>query len=213
MEHYSLDVEFGFIDGPEDVIQFERELLTDMFENLNRKYGDVIKKYRADLLPSMLGVPCWEFDACLEMLRAEFGRTDLKDDLDPEAERQLCERARRETGIPAVFVLGFPLAARPFYTAPRGSRGSASSFDLLFQGLEITTGGQRLHLREHLEMALRSRSLEPAKFESHLAMFDLGMPPHGGFAIGLERLTCQVLNLPNVRQAVLYPRDRYKLTP
>ena len=213
MEHYSLDVEFGFIDGPEDVIQFERELLTDMFENLNRKYGDVIKKYRADLLPSMLGVPCWEFDACLETLRAEFGRTDLEDDLDPEAERQLCERARRETGIPAVFVLGFPLVARPFYTAPRGSGGSASSFDLLFQGLEITTGGQRLHLREDLEAALRSRSIEPANFESHLTMFDLGMPPHGGFAIGLERLTCQVLNLPNVRQAVLYPRDRYKLTP
>jgi nondiscriminating aspartyl-tRNA synthetase len=208
-EYYSLDVEFGFIDRPEDVIQFERELLTDMFENLNSKYGDVIKKYRADLLPSMLGVPCWEFDACLEML----GRTDLVDDLDPEAERQLCERARRETGVPAVFVLGFSLAARPFYAAPRGSHGAAGSFDLLFQGLEITTGGQRLHRRQDLEAALRSRSIEPANFESHLAMFDLGMPPHGGFAIGLERLTCQVLNLPNVRQAVLYPRDRYKLTP
>lgn len=212
-EYYSLDVEFGFIDGPEDVIQFERELLTDMFENLNRKYGDVIKKYRADLLPAMLSVPCWEFDACLEMLRTELGRTDLVDDLDPAAERQLCELARRETGIPAVFVLGFPLAARPFYTAPRGSRGAASSFDLLFQGLAITTGGQRLHRREDLEAALRARSIEPGNFESHLAMFDLGMPPHGGFAIGLERLTCQVLNLPNVRQAVLYPRDRYKLTP
>jgi nondiscriminating aspartyl-tRNA synthetase len=212
-EYYSLDVEFGFIEGPEDVIQFERELLTDMFESLNQKYGDVIRKYRADLLPSMLDVPCWEFDACLEMLRSEFGRTDLEDDLDPEAERQLCECARRETGIPAVFVLGFPLKARPFYTAPRGSCGAASSFDLLFQGLEITTGGQRLHQRADLEAALRSRSIEPENFESHLAMFDLGMPPHGGFAIGLERLTCQVLNLQNVRQAVLYPRDRYKLTP
>jgi nondiscriminating aspartyl-tRNA synthetase len=212
-EYYSLDVEFAFIDGPEDVIQFERELLTDMFENLNRKYGDVIKKYRTDFLPSMFGVACWEFGECLEMLRAEFGRTDLEDDLDPEAGRQLCERAKRETGIPAVFVLGFPLAARPFYTAPRGSLGSASSFDLLFQGLEITTGGQRLHLRQDLETALRSRAIEPANFEGHLAMFDLGMPPHGGFAIGLERLTCQVLKLSNVRQAVLYPRDRYKLTP
>lgn len=212
-EYYSLDVEFGFIDGPEDVIQFERELLTDMFENLNRNYGDVIRKYRPDLLPSMLDVPCWEFDACLEMLREEFGRTDLKDDLDPEAERQLCERSRRETGIPAVFVIGFPLPARPFYTAPRGACGASCSFDLLFQGLEITTGGQRLHVRKDLEAALRSRNIDPAKFESHLAMFDLGMPPHGGFAIGLERLTCQMLNLSNVRQAVLYPRDRHRLTP
>jgi nondiscriminating aspartyl-tRNA synthetase len=212
-EYYSLDVEFGFIDGPEDVIQFERELLTDMFDNLNRGYGHVIGKYRSEPLPSMLNVPCWEFADCLEMLRSESGRTDLTEDLDPEAERLLCERARRETGVAAVFVLGFPLAARPFYTAPRGSAGAAASFDLLFQGIEITTGGQRLHRRQDLEAALRSRSIDPLSFESHLAMFELGMPPHGGFAIGLERLTCQVMNLPNVRQAVLYPRDRYKLTP
>jgi len=212
-EYYSLDVEFGFIDGPEDVIQFERELLTDMFDSINRRCGELLKKYRPDRLPSMLNVPCWEFEDCLGMLRTEFGRTDLKDDLDPEAERQLCGRAQRETGIPAVFVLGFPLAARPFYTAPRGDAGAAASFDLLFQGIEITTGGQRLHRREDLEAALRSRSINPTNFESHLAMFDLGMPPHGGFAIGLERLTCQVLNLSNIRQAVLYPRDRYRLTP
>jgi nondiscriminating aspartyl-tRNA synthetase len=212
-EYYSLDVEFGFIDGPEDVIQLERELLTDMFQGLNKLHRELVLKYRKDLLPSMLDVPCWEFESCLELLHSRFGRVDLTDDLDPEGERQLCELAREENGVPAVFVLGFPLAARPFYTAPRGSQGAASSFDLLFQGLEITTGGQRLHLRGDLEQALRSRHIDPATFESHLAMFELGMPPHGGFAIGLERLTCQVLNLPNVRQAVLYPRDRYKLTP
>ena len=212
-EYYSLDVEFGFIDGPEDVIQLERELLTDIFQDLNREWAPVLSRYRQDALPSMLDVPCWEFEACLEMLRAEFGRADLSDDLDPEAERQLCERARRETGVSAVFVLGFPVSARPFYTAPRGTAGAAASFDLLFQGMEITTGGQRLHRREDLEAALRGRGIDPSNFESHLAIFDLGMPPHGGFAIGLERLTCQVLNLPNIRQAVLYPRDRYKLTP
>ena len=212
-EYYSLDVEFGFIDGPEDVIQLERELLTDMFAQLNAHYGDVIGKYRADPLPPMLDVPSWEFNSCLERLRNKFGRTDLVDDLDPEGERQLCELAQRENGVPAVFVLGFPLAARPFYTAPRGTEGAAGSFDLLFQGLEITTGGQRLHRREDLAISLRSRGIDPSAFESHLAMFDLGMPPHGGFAIGLERLTCRILNLPNVRQAVLYPRDRYKLTP
>ena len=212
-EYYSLDVEFGFIDGPEDVIQLERELLTDIFQDLNREWAPVLGRYRHEALPSMLDVPCWEFEACLEMLRAEFGRADLSDDLDPEAERQLCERARRETGVSAVFVLGFPVSARPFYTAPRGAAGAAASFDLLFQGMEITTGGQRLHRREDLEAALRGRGIDPSNFESHLAIFDLGMPPHGGFAIGLERLTCQVLNLPNIRQAVLYPRDRYKLTP
>jgi nondiscriminating aspartyl-tRNA synthetase len=212
-EYYSLDVEFGFIDGPEDVIQLERELLTDIFQSLNSRHGESISKYRREPLPSMLEAPCWEFSSCLEMLRSKYGRTDLVDDLDPEGERQLCEIAKRESGFPAVFVLGFPLSARPFYTAPRGAEGAASSFDLLFQGIEITTGGQRLHRREDLEAALLSRSIDPTTFESHLEMFELGMPPHGGFAIGLERLTCQVLNLPNVRQAVPYPRDRDRLTP
>lgn len=212
-EYYSLDVEFGFIDGPEDVIQLERELLTHIFETLNAEMSDTLKAYRKEPLPSMLAVPCWEFSDCLELLWKHCNRADLTDDLDPEAERQLCRLAEKETGVPAVFVLGFPLAARPFYTAPRGTNGAASSFDLLFHGIEITTGGQRLHRRKDLESALRKRGLDPADFESHLAMFDLGMPPHGGFAIGLERLTAQVLNLPNVRQAVLYPRDRYKVTP
>jgi nondiscriminating aspartyl-tRNA synthetase len=216
-EYYSLDVEFGFIDGPEDVIQLERELLTYIFERINEQYEDALIGYRGSLLPSMLEVPCWEFGECLELLRERFNRTDLTDDLDPEAERQLCQLASERTGVAAVFVLGFPLSGRPFYTAPKNGRGggdgAANSFDLLFEGIEITTGGQRLHRREDLEAALRGRGIDPANFESHLRMFELGMPPHGGFAIGLERLTARVLNLPNVRQAVLYPRDRYRLTP
>jgi nondiscriminating aspartyl-tRNA synthetase len=212
-EYYSLDLELGFIDGPEDVIQLERELLTWMFEQLNRQYGDVLKRYRASPLPSMLEVPIWEFTACLEMLAREYGTEHLKDDLDPAAERQLCSLAERETGVPAVFVLGFPARSRPFYSAPRGDSGAAQSFDLLFQGLEVTTGGQRLHRREALESSLRSRGIEPSGFEDHLRMFELGMPPHGGLAIGLERLTAQILGLQNIREAVLYPRDRYRLRP
>jgi len=84
---------------------------------------------------------------------------------------------------------------------------------LLFTGVEITTGGQRLHRRDDLERALWMRGISPAPFESHLKMFELGMPPHGGLAIGLERLTAQVLGLQNVREATLYPRDRYRVTP
>jgi nondiscriminating aspartyl-tRNA synthetase len=212
-EYYSLDLEFGFIDGPEDVIQLERELLTYIFGRVNKDCASLLSLYRKQPLPSMLEVPCWEFEKCLEVLKETFNRTDLTDDLDPEAERQLCQLAEKDTGISAVFVVGFPLSGRPFYTAPRGTSGAANSFDLLFQGVEITTGGQRLHRREDLEKALRKRGIDPTNFESHLRMFDLGMPPHGGFAIGLERLTAQILNLPNIRQATLYPRDRTKLTP
>jgi nondiscriminating aspartyl-tRNA synthetase len=212
-EYYSLDFEAGFIDGPEDVIRIERELLTYMFEQINNNYGHILEYYKQPPLPSMLEVPIWEFDKCLEELKENFGRTDLIDDLDPEGERQLCKLVEAETGIPAVFVIGYPLSSRPFYTAPRGTHGAANSFDLLFRGLEITTGGQRLHRREDLEAALRNRGIDPANFENHLRMFDLGMPPHGGLAIGLERLTMQVLGLGNVKEAVLYPRDRYRVTP
>jgi nondiscriminating aspartyl-tRNA synthetase len=187
--------------------------MTHIFDGVNKNYANLLGSYREQPLPSMLAVPCWEFNNCLELLKASFNRTDLTDDLDPEAERQLCQLAETETGIPAVFVLGFPLSGRPFYTAPRGATGAANSFDLLFQGVEITTGGQRLHRPEDLEQALRGRGIDPANFQNHLRMFDLGMPPHGGLAIGLERLTAQILNLPNVRQATLYPRDRTKLTP
>lgn len=212
-EYCSLDLEMGFIDGPEDVIELERNLVNSIFESLNSSCEEELKRHGAPRLPSMLNVPTWEFSECLERLRREYNRTDLTDDLDPEGERQLCALAEKETGVPAVFVLGFPLNARPFYVHPRGENGAAQSFDLLFRGLEITTGGQRLHSRGSLEHALRSRRMDPSSFESHLKMFELGMPPHGGLAIGLERLTAKVLGLDNVRDATLYPRDRYRVTP
>lgn len=212
-EYCSLDLEMGFIDGPEDVIQLERELLTSLFESLNVSCEQELKRHNSPRLPSMLNAPTWEFSECLERLQREHNRTDLVDDLDPEAERQLCALAEKETGVPAVFVLGFPLNSRPFYVHPRGTNGAAQSFDLLFRGLEITTGGQRLHSRASLEEVLRARRMDPASFESHLKMFELGMPPHGGLAIGLERLTAKILGLDNVRDATLYPRDRYRVTP
>jgi nondiscriminating aspartyl-tRNA synthetase len=212
-EYYSLDLEFGFIDGPEEVIELEKQLLTFIFDELNRNHGQILRRYRSTALPSMLDVPVWDFQECLERLARAHGTSHLKDDLDPEAERQLCAMAGSETGVPAVFILGFPAANRPFYSAPRGGSGAAQSFDLLLQGLEITTGGQRLHERSALEAALRNRGMDPSAFEEHLRMFELGMPPHGGLAIGLERLTAQILGLSNVREAVLYPRDRYHLSP
>jgi nondiscriminating aspartyl-tRNA synthetase len=211
-EYYSLDYEMGFIDGPEDVIAVEREILAEMFDGVRKDLGDKLAQFDV-YLPSMLEVPIWTFDECLDRLRREHGLSDLTDDLNPEAERQLCALAEHETGVSAVFVLGYPMSGRPFYTHPRPDGRTAAGFDLLFRGVEVTTGGQRLHRRADLEAALRQRGVDPSQFESHLRMFDLGMPPHGGLAIGAERLTCQVLGLRNVREATLYPRDVQRLTP
>ncbi len=112
-----------------------------------------------------------------------------------------------------MFVRGFPLSGRPFYTHPAPDGLHAEGFDLLLRGMEVTTGGQRLHRRADLEAALRNRGISSEGFQGHLKMFDLGMPPHGGLAIGLERLTCQILGLKNIREAALYPRDLNRLEP
>jgi nondiscriminating aspartyl-tRNA synthetase len=212
-EYYSLDLEMGFIDSVEDIIQLERELLTHIFASINEKYMCAIEAAKQPSLPNMLNVPVWEFGECLARLKQAHGRNDLVDDLDPEGERQLCALAEKETGVPAVFVLGFPLSARPFYTHPGKNQGASASFDLLFRGLEITTGGQRLHTRESLERALAAKGIVAESFESHLRMFELGMPPHGGLAIGLERLTALILGLSNIREATMYPRDRNRISP
>jgi nondiscriminating aspartyl-tRNA synthetase len=211
-EYYSLDLEIGFIEGVHDVIELEREVLEEIFADIRARFPESLASFDG-YLPSLSTVPVWEFRECLDRLRVAHGRIDLVEDLDPLAERQLCALAEKECGVAAAFVTGFPLKSRPFYTHPAADGVQAASFDLLLRGLEITTGGQRLHRRAELEAALQARGIDPGGFERHLRMFDLGMPPHGGLAIGLERLTCQVLGLRNVREATLCVRDINRLEP
>jgi nondiscriminating aspartyl-tRNA synthetase len=136
-------------------------------------------------------------------------RSGEEPDLAPEDERRICA----EHGE-LVFVEGFPTAKRPFYTHPNPERPEWSrGFDLLYRGLEIVTGGQRLHRHGDYLAALAERGLDPEPFGTYLDAFRYGMPPHGGFAIGLERFTAQALGLPNVREATLFPRDRNRIAP
>jgi nondiscriminating aspartyl-tRNA synthetase len=211
-EYYSLDFEMGFIEDLRDVIELEREVLSEMFAKIRGRFRAELVSFDS-YLPSLSAAPVWDFQECRDRLRIAHGRHDLTDDLDPLAERQLCTIVEKEYGIAAVFVTGFPLTSRPFYTHPAYDGVHAAGFDLLLRGLEVTTGGQRLHRRVDLEAAMNARRIDPKGFETHLRMFDFGMPPHGGLAIGLERLTCQVLGLTNVREATLYPRDLNRLEP
>jgi nondiscriminating aspartyl-tRNA synthetase len=135
-------------------------------------------------------------------------------DLAPAHERLLGEWALAEHGCDFLFVVGFPLAKRPFYTHPDPERpGFSNSFDLLFRGLELATGGQRLHRYEELLAALAACGLEREPFDSYLQAFRYGMPPHGGFAIGLERWLAQLVGAQNIREVTLFPRDRNRLAP
>lgn len=211
-EYVSLDLELAFVDRAEDVIDLEREVLGEMLDALAAA-PDVLAALGVAAPPRVDAAPVWSFAECLDRLRRADGAARPADDLDPEGERRLCALAEGACGVPAVFVVGFPLASRPFYTHPRGDGGDAESFDLLYRGVEITTGGKRRHDRADLEASIRARGLDPTAFASHLRMFDTGMPPHGGLAIGLERLTAQVCGLASVRDACLYPRDRARLEP
>ena len=215
-EYYSLDVEFGFIDGPEDVIQLERELLTDMFENLNRKYGDVIGKYRdglaaVDARTFRVGSSTLVWKCCDPSLDVRTLWTISIRKRSGSFAKGLRRRDRDSGGVCARLSVGG--AAVLHGSAPGiARRGRAVSICCSKASKSLPADSDCISGKIWRRRCVR-RSIDPSNFESHLAMFDLGMPPHGGFAIGLERLTCQVLNLANVRQAVLYPRDRYKLTP
>ncbi len=135
-------------------------------------------------------------------------------DLAPADERWLGEWALREHGSRYVAVTGYPMVKRPFYTHPDPSDPSVSnSFDVLLDGLEIVTGGQRLHRHADYLAALAARGEDPAAYAGYLQAFAHGMPPHGGFAIGLERWVARVTGADNVRWTTLFPRDLHRLTP
>ena len=143
------------------------------------------------------------------VVRFEDVRSGNEPDLSPADERRICA----EYGE-LVFVEGFPIAKRPFYTHPDPERPECSrGFDLLYRGLEIVTGGQRLHRYDDYRAALAERGLDPAPFAGYLDAFRWGMPPHGGFALGLERFVAQLVGASNVRETTLFPRDRSRLTP
>ncbi|HHT42666.1 MAG TPA: aspartate--tRNA(Asn) ligase [Firmicutes bacterium] len=210
-EYVSLDLEMGFIENEHDVMDLENRLLRFMFEYVGERCEGELKSLDV-VLPVVPVIPKVPLLEALELLEREFGKTHEGRDLDPEGERLLSKYVYDTTGSEFVFVTDYPWEKRPMYTMPKG-RDATRSFDLLFRGLEITTGGQRIHSYDLLVENMLRKGLEPGQFSSYLNAFALGMPPHGGLAIGLERLTAQIAGLINVREASLFPRDRHRLTP
>nr|WP_279627646.1 amino acid--tRNA ligase-related protein [Amycolatopsis tolypomycina] len=152
-------------------------------------------------------IPEIPFAAALELLGADTREPDLA----PAHERALSAWALREHGSDFLFVTGYPMAKRPFYTHPDPARpGYSNSFDLLFRGVELVTGGQRLH--RHADYLAVLGEAAP-RYAGYLQAFAHGMPPHGGFALGLERWTARLLGAANVREVTLFPRDLHRLTP
>ncbi|MFP4114374.1 MAG: aspartate--tRNA(Asn) ligase [Spirochaetota bacterium] len=210
-EYVSLDVEMGFISGHEDLMDLEVGLLSHIFRV-------VAERNATDLEALGASVPTAEQMAATPRIDHDEAKTIISDrggkkvfEINPEGERELCAWAEETAGVPAVFVSGFPRKKRPFYTYPDGLK--TKSFDLLFRGLEITTGGQRIHEYAMLTETLPKFGLTEEGLGDYCTIFKYGCPPHGGFAIGLERLTQQILGLSNVKEASLFPRDRKRVRP
>ncbi len=214
-EYVSLDVEFGFIDNHFTVMGLLREVMAGIFGHLSEACAAELALLEAALPVVPAEIPHIHFAEAQEMIFQRHG-VDVRGepDLSPQDERWLGEWARQEHGSDFLFVTGYPMVKRPFYTHPDPARPAYSnSFDLLFRGTELVTGGQRLHVYGDYLAALARAGYPTAPFETYLEAFRHGMPPHGGFAIGLERLLMQLLGLPNVRLATLFPRDLNRVTP
>jgi nondiscriminating aspartyl-tRNA synthetase len=214
-EYVSLDVELGFIRDHTTVMDVVTRVIGGMVAALRADSADAVALLGVTLPEVSAHIPAIHFTDAQELIFKETGE-DVRGepDLAPAHERRLGEWAHNVHGSEFLFVVGYPMAKRPFYTHPEPQRPEFSnSFDLLFRGLELVTGGQRLHRYEDYLAALGARSLDPAPLAGYLEAFQYGMPPHGGFAIGLERWVAQLVAAANIRETTLFPRDLHRLTP
>ena len=214
-QYTSLDAEFGFIDSYRDVMAVLREAIAGMtaLAAERAQAAMTLLSVKAPIVPGE--VPSLHFADAQELI-ARYAGWDPRGepDLSPADERWLGEWALREHGSDFLFVTGFPMAKRPFYTHPDPARpGYSNSFDLIFRGQELVTGGQRLHRHADYLAALAERGEDPRPYAGYLQVFEHGMPPHGGFAIGLERWTTRLAGAANVRQVAMFPRDLHRLSP
>lgn len=208
-EYTSLDVEMGFIQDYTDIMKTENALLEFIMSALKKTCAQEFELLKASIPEVPENIPAMKLREAQEIIKKETGEDCVKEpDLEPQHERRLCEYAQKQFNSDFIFITHFPMTKRPFYThEDESDPGYAKGFDLLFRGVEITTGAQRIHKYDELVKALKKKGLNPDKFSFYLQAFKCGMPPHGGFGMGLERLTAKLLGLENVKEATLFPRD------
>ncbi len=213
-EYTSLDLEMAFISDENDVMDVEEGLLRHAIGLINEEC-----KAELELLGAKVDVPVkiprMRMTQVHEILEKKYNiKYPQGFDIDPEGERAICEHVQKETGSEFVFITGYPIESRPMYTMPDPNHpGDTRGFDLIYHGMEVTTGGQRIHLFDKLVENIVKFKYNPDDFTFYTNQFKYGVPPHGGLAIGLERITCQMLGLKNIREGTLFPRDLDRLTP
>ena len=213
-EYTSLDFEMGYIDSFRDVMDMETGMLQYVMKLLEQDYKKELDMLGVTL-PEVGRIPAVRFDQAKELVSRKYDRKIRNPyDLEPEEELLIGRYFQEEYGSDFVFVTHYPSKKRPFYAMddPADPRFTLS-FDLLFRGLEVTTGGQRIHDYREITAKMEKRGMDPEDIASYLMIFKYGVPPHGGLGIGLERLTMRLLDEQNVREASLFPRDVTRLEP
>ena len=211
-EYVSMDLEMGFINDEKDIMNIEEQMLKYILNKLNINCKEYFELLDVSIPEIKESIPRIDFNEALNILKKEYNKSDLEGDLDPEGEKLIYKYVKEKYNSEFVFLTNYPRKKRPMYTMPLGEKGT-HSFDLLFKGIEITTGGQRIHEYEKLIENIKYKGFNPHEYDSYLDVFKYGMPKHGGLAIGLERITAKLLDLENVREATLFTRDRKRLIP
>lgn len=211
-EYISLDAEIGFIENFEDIMRQLERTLALVMKSIRRSSKTELALYGAKV-PAVKIIPRLKLTEALQILENKYGKKMEGIDIDPEGERLICEYARKKYKSDFVFLTHYPSANRPFYTMPSADPQFTESFDLLFRGVEIATGGQRIHNYQQLVASIKKHKLNPDEFKGYLDIFKNGMPPHGGWGLGSERIIQKILGLKNVKEAALFPRDVKRLAP
>ena len=212
-EFTSFDAEIAWISGPEDYLRALEETVAYAVEAVRTEAKAELSLLGADPKPLTLPLRRVPYAEALELLRSSGRRVRDGDDIDTEGEKAL-GRVLADEGHEAYFLTDYPTAIKPFYVMAKPDDPEYSlSFDLEYKGDEMASGGQREHRVDVLTDRMKAKGLDPASFEFYLKAFRYGMPPHGGWGFGIDRFVQKLLDLPNIREAILFPRDRNRLVP
>jgi nondiscriminating aspartyl-tRNA synthetase len=208
-----MDFEMGFIDDHTEVMAMLELVVRSVVTEVAAKHADIFARMKVTVPLVGEKFVVLTLTEAQEILEKEYNLTCVgEQDMEPEHERLICEWSAREKGTDFVFITHYPTKKRAFYTFADAARpGFSKSFDLLFRGLEINSGSQRIHDHDELVGRIKERGMDPAKFDFYLEAFKCGMPPHGGCSTGLERFTARMLELKNVKEASAFPRDMTRI--
>jgi nondiscriminating aspartyl-tRNA synthetase len=208
-----LDFEMGFIEDEREPMQVLELAIKETVRTVGEKHPDIFERMGTTVPQIPDTIPVFTLQEAQELVAKEYNRTiEDTNDMAPEDERQICEYAKKNLNSDFVFITRFPTKKRAFYTYEDPAEAPLSrGFDLLFRGLEINSGAQRVHDYDTLVARMKERGLDPEKFAYYLQAFKVGMPPHGGSSTGLERMTARMLELSNVKEATAFPRDMNRI--